>query len=49
MAVPGRRVLGLLLGRERPSAAVRELLLRVLARVVPAHKTNASGNNQSQR
>jgi len=32
-----------------PRAVARAAVLRVLGLVAPAHRTNASGNNQSQR
>jgi DNA repair protein RadC len=39
----------LLRAAAHPREVARRLLDRVLAAVVPAHRTNPSGNNQSQR
>lgn len=32
-----------------PAALVRRAAVRILAAVLPAHRTNPSGNNMSQR
>lgn len=35
--------------RLRPAELARAVAAAVVARLAPAHRTNASGNNQSQR
>jgi hypothetical protein len=36
-------------GEEGPRARARQLLGKLIEQLSPAHRTNASGNNQSQR